>query len=196
MKKVREHHTKNAEIGVITINILDSDGEVAQRRAISIFQPNSDGNGYKSLIRYLKPKLAYGTTLLTEEKPDGTIEQTLCRARVGSFSNVTHDKLRSHIGKSPFEFEDLTQENPDRYQYSRLLNETIDGIPCYKIMASPPSMRKTRNACTKKHVFSILLVRTSTLLRFNTLTTKETLPGFLKDTTFQRKIQLLTPTGV
>ena len=137
MKKVREHHTKHAEIGVITISILDSDGEVTQRKAISIFQPNQDGKGYKSLIRYLQPKLAYGTTLLTEEKADGTIEQTLYRGRTGSFSNVTHGKLRNHIGKSPFEFEDLTQENPDRYQYSRLLNETIDGIPCYQVMASP-----------------------------------------------------------
>ena len=137
MKRVREHHTKHAEIGVLSISILDADGEVTQRKAISIFQPSPAGEGYKSLIRYIQPKLVYGTTLLTVENPDGSVQQTLYRPRTGNFKDVTHGKLRNHIGKSPFEFEDLTQENPSRYQYSRLLNESIDGIPCYQIMASP-----------------------------------------------------------
>lgn len=154
MQQVRKRHSSNAELGMVTISILDADGNVSVRKAISIFDPAPDGKGYKSLFRYTSPQTLYGVTLITTENPDGSIEQELYRPK-GGFSNVSNSRLRNHIGQSPFEFEDLAQENPAHYDYSRLLDETVDGIPCYQIMASPLHKGKEKDAKTETRILYI-----------------------------------------
>lgn len=137
MKKVRERGMVDSEIGLLRSSLIKKDGHVEEREMISIFKKRPDNSGYDYLVRFVEPQSMYGTTLLTSEAKDGAIDQKLYIPKQKSFKEVKGDKAADYFKSTPFEFEDVVRENPKRFQYSRMLNENINSIPCYQIMADP-----------------------------------------------------------
>ena len=93
------------------------------------------------MIHYLEPQSIEGITITTQKHKGKDVEQLLYTPK-GGFIEAKGKSLKNYFPNSPYEFEDLIYEDPANYDYKELDNQTINGVPCYVIQATPKTKQQ------------------------------------------------------
>ncbi|MBC2594719.1 outer membrane lipoprotein-sorting protein [Ruficoccus amylovorans] len=140
MAELKQHQAAQSEVELIKMVIMDENDNVEVRELISAIKPDADGN-LRYLIRFLSPEDISGVSLLTLEKPgEEEAEQYFYLPALGQPRQITGSQKNTPFMGSDFTFDDLRKENPEEFQYYRLLDEEIEGKEVYVIMSAPANI--------------------------------------------------------
>ena len=94
-------------------------------------------DGDKSIMVFDRPRDLKGTTILTFTHKSGTDEQWLYLPALKRVKRISStDKSGPFMG-SEFAYEDLSSQEVEKYSYSYLHDETINGEPCFVVECTP-----------------------------------------------------------
>jgi hypothetical protein len=139
MSELKSHQAAESEVELIKMVIVDEDGNTQVREMISAVKPDKDGN-LRYLIRFLSPADISGVSLLTLEKPGGETDQYFYLPALGQARQITGNQKNAPFMDSDFTFDDLRKENPEEFQYYRLLDENLEGKEVFVIMSAPANV--------------------------------------------------------
>lgn len=135
---IAKHVEKNkidSEIEFVRIDTIDGDGNVTRHSILFCTQKDEAGK-HQYLIRVVLPKKYSGVGLLAREQADGEVERYFYLPALGKVKRVVGKGKSPNFLGSNFTYEDLMKEVPDRYDYTRLEDDVIDGVDCYVIRAT------------------------------------------------------------
>lgn len=141
MAKVTQNLATQSEIGLVLITTTTNDGNVSQRRLLSIIRKDPAGN-FSYMIRFLAPDDVKDVTLLTRETGDGESDQFLYLPALGKVREIKGNQKSSYFMGTDFTFEDLRKEKTMEYTYARQFDETIRGRECHVILSAPADQMK------------------------------------------------------
>ncbi|MDP0496655.1 MAG: outer membrane lipoprotein-sorting protein [Verrucomicrobiota bacterium JB024] len=139
MSELKSHQAAESEVELIKMVIVDEDGNTQVREMISAVKPDKDGN-LRYLIRFLSPADISGVSLLTLEKPGGEADQYFYLPALGQARQITGNQKNAPFMDSDFTFDDLRKENPEEFQYYRLMDEELEGKEVFVIMSAPANV--------------------------------------------------------
>ncbi len=138
----------------LTMELINKKGKKRVRKVSQLTKTRADGNE-NSLIRFLAPADVRGTGLLTHEQSNRDDDQWLYLPALKKIRRISaSDKSDSFMG-TDFAFEDLQQEELDKYQYTLLRSEELDGQPCYVVEAIPTDAKEKKVSGYSKRIFWI-----------------------------------------
>ncbi len=130
-----QQRTKD-EQSQLTMELINKKGKKRVRKVTQLTKTRADGNE-NSLIRFLAPADVRGTGLLTHEQSDRDDDQWLYLPALKKVRRISASDKSDNFMGTDFAFEDLQPQELDKYQYTLLKTETIDGQECYLIEAIP-----------------------------------------------------------
>ncbi len=121
---------------------LINKGGNQRKRAIKIITKTNENNIQNSLIKFSSPQNISGTGLLTIEKLDNNDDQWLYLPALKRSRRISAANQSDSFMGTDFTYEDLSSEDLSEFTYLNLGEDTIDGIPNYKVKATPLSKHK------------------------------------------------------
>ena len=115
---------------------LNSRGDVTEREVLRLARTRED-HTQQSLFRFLGPETIRGVSLLGVTPLGEEETQYIYMPAVGRVREISGTSKMGYFMGSDFAYEDLLPENTDRYEYSRGLDDYVDGTECYHITARP-----------------------------------------------------------
>lgn len=126
---------------VSTMTIIDGKGRKRIRKIAMITKLYDKGDTEKKLTRFLSPADVKGTGLLTYdyEKKDDDMWLFMPALRK-SRRIVSSEKSKNFMG-SEFSYADMSPPNLDDFTFKILGEENVQGVPCWKIEATPKNSK-------------------------------------------------------
>jgi hypothetical protein len=97
----------------------------------------------KAVIRFTTPPEVKGVALLIVNHPDRASDQWMWTPAIERDRRIALQDRSTRFFGTDFSFEDLEERDVDQYDYTLAGEETIDGVPCWKIQAVP---RKSKSS--------------------------------------------------
>lgn len=122
---------------------LRSKAQAESRREMSIRVLEGGGDvsgsdeGDKSLIRFSEPGDIKGTTLLTHARKTGNDDQWIFLPAVKRVKRISSTNRSGPFAGSEFAYEDLVNQEPDKYTYAWIRNEDLNGMPTFVVERVP-----------------------------------------------------------
>jgi hypothetical protein len=91
----------------------------------------------KSILRFTEPAEVRGVALLVVNHPDRASDQWMWIPELGRDRRVALQDRSTRFFGTDFTFEDLEERDSSQYEYRLLAEETIGGVPAWKIEAKP-----------------------------------------------------------
>jgi outer membrane lipoprotein-sorting protein len=98
----------------------------------------------KSVIRFTTPPEVKGVALLIVNHPDRASDQWMWTPAIERDRRIALQDRSTRFFGTDFSFEDLEERDVDQYDYALLGEETIDGVPCWKIRAVPKRSKSSQ----------------------------------------------------
>ena len=122
-----------------TMEMYNKSGKKRVRRLSNTAILMPDGINEKRLLRFRYPPDIKGTGFLVIERSDGDDNMWLYLPTLRkSRRKLSSDKSNSFIG-TEFTFGDITGPKVSEYTYNLVGEETLDGVACYRVEATPVS---------------------------------------------------------
>lgn len=93
--------------------------------------------GEKTLMVFRKPTDIEGTALLTWSTPGKDDEQWLYLPAIKRVKAISSRNKSGAFMGSEFTYEDLTPQDVEKYDYSYIGEETVNGVPCFAYDRTP-----------------------------------------------------------
>jgi hypothetical protein len=124
------------EVSKMEMVLINANGEKNVREMIyQRFEMNGDGD--KSISKFLRPKDIKGTGLLTYEHKEGDDDQWLYLPALKRVKRISsRNKSGSYMG-SEFSYEDLASFEIEKFTYKYIREASLDGIPCFVVERYP-----------------------------------------------------------
>ncbi|HZU23918.1 MAG TPA: outer membrane lipoprotein-sorting protein [Bryobacteraceae bacterium] len=126
--------------GVLTV--IDSHGKTTTKRWI-YDRIGSFGNS-KAILRFTDPPEVKGVALLIINHPDRASDQWMWRPAIERDTRVALQDRSTRFFGTGFSFEDLEERDVDQFDYALLNQESMDGAPCWKIVATPKQAKSSQ----------------------------------------------------
>lgn len=98
----------------------------------------------KTIIRFTYPAEVKGVGLLVVNSPNRASDQWMWTPAIERDRRITlHDRSTRFFG-TDFTFEDLEERDVDRYDYTLLGEEAVDGVDCWKILSTPKQSKASQ----------------------------------------------------
>ena len=123
------------------LQVFDAKGKVSDKRWT--FDRLGSHGASKSVLRFSAPAEVKGVALLVVNHPDRASDQWMWTPAVGRDRRIALQDRSTRFFGTDFSFEDLEERDVGQYDYSLDGEETIDGAPCWRIVATP---RKTKTS--------------------------------------------------
>ena len=121
------------------LQVLDSRGKVADKRWL-FMRLGSHGQS-KAVLRFVAPAEVKGVALLIVNHPDRASDQWMWTPALQRERRIALQDRSTRFFGTDFSFEDLEERDVNQYNYRLLGEETIDGVPCWRV-ESTPSQKK------------------------------------------------------
>ena len=129
----RRHNSNYVDFEVsLEMELRSKPDASPKKRSLRIRQIEAP-DGDQVMVIFDAPKNVRGTALLTHTFPDKIDDQWLY---LPAFARVKKIASRSKAGafaQSQFSYEDLTVPYVDKYEYTLLGEESLDGLPCWRV---------------------------------------------------------------
>ena len=134
-RKERDFGWGNSE-SKVTMTLRNSQGEESLRemrmKALEI-----SGDGDKGLTIFDKPKDVKGTAFLNFSHVKKSDDQWLYLPALKRVKRISSRNKSGPFMGSEFAYEDLSSFELEKYEFTYLGEESVDGVPCYKVEQIP-----------------------------------------------------------
>ncbi|MCH8183409.1 MAG: outer membrane lipoprotein-sorting protein [Proteobacteria bacterium] len=111
--------------------------ESRREMSIKVLEGGSGDDGDKSLIRFSKPGDIEGTTLLTHSRKIGNDDQWIFLPAVKRVKRISSTNRSGAFAGSEFAYEDLVNQEPDKYTYAWIRDEDLNDGPAFVVERVP-----------------------------------------------------------
>jgi len=133
------------------LQVVDSKGKVSDKRWV-YDRLGSHGRS-RSLLTFVQPAEVKGVALLVVNFPDRASDQWMWTPAIQRERRIALQDRSTRFFGTDFSFEDLEERDTEQYDYRMLGEESIDGVPCWKIESRP------RAGKSSQYTSSIVWVR-------------------------------------
>jgi hypothetical protein len=133
------------------LQVFDAKGKVSDKRW-TLERLGSHGTS-KMVLRFTAPAEVKGVALLVVNHPDRASDQWMWTPAIERDRRIALQDRSTRFFGTDFSFEDLEERDVDQYDYSMVGDDTLDGVPCWKIQSVPKQTK------TSQYTRSIVWVR-------------------------------------
>lgn len=98
----------------------------------------------KAMLRFTAPAEVKGVALLIVNHKDRASDQWMWTPALQRDRRIALQDRSSRFFGTDFSFEDLEERDVDQYDYKLLGEETIDGVPCWKLESRPKQTKSSQ----------------------------------------------------
>jgi hypothetical protein len=121
------------------LQVLDSKGKVADKRWL-FMRLGSHGQS-KAVLRFVAPAEVKGVALLIVNHPDRASDQWMWTPALQRERRIALQDRSTRFFGTDFSFEDLEERDVNQYNYRLLGEESVDGVPCWRVESTPSSKK-------------------------------------------------------
>lgn len=163
LDQVAERHEAPYEGEVQTMTLVDKKGNQEVREVRRSVRKGEDGQ-FKYLIIFDSPPGVKGVALLTWQHADADDDQWLYLPAQGDqLKRIAKGSKKNYFMGTDFTYEDLVSESRDKFTFTRLADEVLDGTACFVVDIAPatPELAKDsgyqkRTVWIRQDTFAIL----------------------------------------
>lgn len=123
------------------LQVIDSKGKVSDKRWE--FDRLGSAGTSKSVLRFTAPAEVKGVALFIVNYPDRASDQWMWTPAIQRERRIAFQDRSTRFFGTDFSFEDLEERDAEQFDYGLDGDETIDGVPCWRIASRP---RKTKSS--------------------------------------------------
>jgi outer membrane lipoprotein-sorting protein len=116
--------------------LINANGDKVERKMINLTLERKNSQDY-SIIQFLNPPDVRGTGLLTHQNPTGDDKQWLYLPDLRRVKKISSKNKSGAFMGSEFTYEDISGNTLDKWTYTFLKEETIEGVLCFLIEKKP-----------------------------------------------------------
>jgi hypothetical protein len=131
------------------LQVFDAKGKISDKRW-NIDRLGSHGDS-KAVLRFNAPAEVKGVALLVVNHPDRASDQWMWTPALERDRRIALQDRATRFFGTDFSFEDLEERDVNQYEYTLLGDETLDGVPCWKIQSTPKEAKASQY--TRSHVW-------------------------------------------
>jgi hypothetical protein len=131
------------------LQVFDAKGKISDKRW-NIDRLGSHGDS-KAVLRFNAPAEVKGVALLVVNHPDRASDQWMWTPALERDRRIALQDRATRFFGTDFSFEDLEERDVNQYEYALLGDETLDGVPCWKIQSTPKEAKASQY--TRSHVW-------------------------------------------
>ncbi len=131
------------------LQVFDAKGKISDKRW-NIDRLGSHGAS-KAVLRFSAPAEVKGVALLVVNHPDRASDQWMWTPALERDRRIALQDRATRFFGTDFSFEDLEERDVNQYEYALLGDETLDGVPCWKIQSTPKESKSSQY--TRSHVW-------------------------------------------
>ncbi len=158
MKKQKELHKVQSEIGSEIMLLVDKDGS-KEKRLVKRYAKEVGDDVHRYLIVFLDPADIKGTALLTWEQKERDNDQWLYLPAQKKMQRIAKGSKKNYFMGTDFTYEDMEPEDLDNFNYkilrSEKLNQDKKDLDCYVIEATPSNKEKKKESGYSKRIMWI-----------------------------------------
>ncbi len=124
------------EKSISTLTLINAAGDTVERKMTSITMER-DNSKDLSVIQFLNPADVRGTSLLTYQNPKGNDKQWLYLPELRRVKKISSKNKSGSFMGSEFSYEDISGNTLDKWSYTFLKEETLNGQLCYVVERIP-----------------------------------------------------------
>jgi len=117
------------------LQVFDAKGKISDKRWT--FDRLGSHGSSKAVLRFSAPAEVRGVALLVVNHPDRASDQWMWTPAVGRDRRIALQDRSTRFFGTDFSFEDLEERDVSQYDYALDGEETIDGTPCWRVIATP-----------------------------------------------------------
>ena len=117
------------------LQVLDNKGKVADKRWL-FMRLGSHGRS-KAVLRFVAPAEVKGVALLIVNHPERASDQWMWTPALQRERRIALQDRSTRFFGTDFSFEDLEERDVNQYNYRLIGEETIDGVPCWRVESTP-----------------------------------------------------------
>jgi len=149
MEEAQKRTTASSQHYAGTLQVFDAKGKISDKRWT--FDRLGSHGSSKSILRFTDPPEVKGVALLVVNHPDRASDQWMWTPAIQRDRRVALQDRSQRFFGTDFSFEDLEERDVDQYDFSMDGEETLNGAPCWRVVATP---RKTKTSqYTKSRVW-------------------------------------------
>ncbi|HET7343014.1 MAG TPA: outer membrane lipoprotein-sorting protein [Methylomirabilota bacterium] len=145
VKAQRARHRVQDEEERQVLTLVSKSGATKERRLVRYVRTGA-GDLDKILVRFLAPRDVENTALLTWEARDGNDDQWLYLPSVKKPKRIAASGKKNRFLGTDFAYEDLRPENPAANTYTLTGSESVDGVDCWVVEATPATERQAADS--------------------------------------------------
>jgi len=153
MKKNDQQRKAKTEQLELEMKLINKKGNIRVRRVTEMKKTDASGHE-KSLIRFHAPADVKGTGLLTIEHADRDDNQWLYLPVMRKVRRISASSKSDNFVGTDFAYEDLKNEELEKYNYKLMKEEVLENHPCYVIKAVPATPKeKKQSGYSKREIW-------------------------------------------
>jgi outer membrane lipoprotein-sorting protein len=129
------------------LEVIGANSKVS-KKSWTYVRNGSYGNS-KSIIRFTAPADVKGVALLVVNHPDRASDQWMWTPAINRERRIAIQDRSTRFFGTDFSFEDLEERDVNQYNYKLTGEESIDGVPCWRIEARAKETKASQYTLTK-----------------------------------------------
>src|SRR5215212_1173348 len=123
------------------LEVIGANNKVSKKSWTSL-RLGSYGNS-KGVIRFTAPAEVKGVALLVVNHPDRASDQWMWTPSIQRDRRIALQDRSTRFFGTDFSFEDLEERDVNQYEYVLLGEESVDGVPTWKVESTPKQSKSS-----------------------------------------------------
>jgi len=159
VEEVQKRNTSKSQKYEGSLEVIDAKSHVSTKRWEYI-RIGSFGAS-KAVLRFTAPPEVKGVALLVHSHPERASDQWMWRPAIERDQRIALQDRSTRFFGTDFSYEDLEERDVNQYDFKLLGDDTLDGVACWKVEATPREKKasqytKTILWVTKDHYVYLL----------------------------------------
>jgi hypothetical protein len=135
VEEVQRRATTKSQKYEGSLEVVDAKSRVSTKRW-EYLRIGSFGSS-KAVLRFTSPAEVKGVALLIHSHPDRASDQWMWRPAIERDQRIALQDRSTRFFGTDFSYEDLEERDVNQYDFKLAGEETIDGVACWKLEATP-----------------------------------------------------------
>src|SRR5215472_15160285 len=118
-----------------TLEVIDARNKITEKRWI--YDRTGSHGESKAVLRFTAPAEVKGVALLILNHPDRSSDQWMWTPAINRERRIAFQDRSTRFFGTDFSFEDLEERDIGQYEYRLLGEDSVDGVPCWKLQSTP-----------------------------------------------------------
>ena len=139
-ENVDNRDTGDSSHSLVQMDLIDKNGEVSSRRIEEYSMDDKKDLGRVLMIFHAPASVKNTRFLVMEKEGDADDDQWIYLPAMQRVRRIASSEGSSSFMGSDFSYDDMSSRDIDDYSYKILGEESIDGVPCYKVEVLPEDL--------------------------------------------------------